>query len=88
MFGPADLCFNAISLLIDIPSKVHEFHEAVDGLFEEVSVALSTFVGSSTTRPLSGRRFADLELLKRKFIRESRSSLPSTLLLSVSFTRL
>lgn len=44
VFGPADLCFNAISVLIDIPSNVSDFHEAVDGLFEEVSVFLSQFV--------------------------------------------
>jgi hypothetical protein len=49
VFGPADLCFNAISILIDIPSNVIEFHEAVDGLFEEVSVFLSQFVGITST---------------------------------------
>ncbi|KAE9369344.1 hypothetical protein N431DRAFT_380216 [Stipitochalara longipes BDJ] len=43
VFGPADLCFNAISMLLDIPSNIHEFHEAVDGMFEEVSIFLSQF---------------------------------------------
>jgi hypothetical protein len=80
VFGPADLCFNAISLLIDIPSKVHEFHEAVDGLFEEVSVALSTFVSFSMAPTFSAGRFADIKLSKRKSTAESRSSLQSTLL--------
>jgi hypothetical protein len=60
VFGPADLCFNAISLLIDIPSKVHEFHEAVDGLFEEVSIALSKFVGYPLNDP---RAFSSRVLL-------------------------
>jgi fungal STAND N-terminal Goodbye domain len=44
VFGPADLCFNAISMLLDIPSNIHEFHEAVDGMFEQVAVFLSQFV--------------------------------------------
>ncbi|KAH8592092.1 hypothetical protein B0O99DRAFT_689874 [Bisporella sp. PMI_857] len=43
VFGPAELCFNAVSLLLDIPSKIHDFHEAVDGLLDEVSVMLSQF---------------------------------------------
>lgn len=43
VFGPADLCFNAISMLLDIPSNIHEFHEVVDGMFEEVSIFLSQF---------------------------------------------
>jgi hypothetical protein len=44
VFGPADLCFNAISMLLDIPSNIHEFHEAVDGMFEQVAIFLSQFV--------------------------------------------
>jgi hypothetical protein len=28
---------------LDIPSKIHEFHEAVDSLLDEVSVILSQF---------------------------------------------
>jgi phosphatidylserine decarboxylase len=31
-------------MLIDIPGDIHEFHEAVDGMFEEVSLFLGQFV--------------------------------------------
>jgi hypothetical protein len=44
IFGPADLCFNALSMLIDIPSTIHDFHQAVDGMLEEVSSYLGQFV--------------------------------------------
>jgi Cdc6-like AAA superfamily ATPase len=43
VFGPADLCFNAVSILLDIPNKIQDFNAAVDGLFDEVSVMLSQF---------------------------------------------
>ena len=43
VFAPASLCFNAVSILLDIPSKLHDFHAVVDGLFEQISVFLSQF---------------------------------------------
>ncbi|KAL3481741.1 hypothetical protein BJX99DRAFT_253268 [Aspergillus californicus] len=42
-FGPAGLCFNAISFLLDIPKKVHELHGDIDAIFEEVGQALAQF---------------------------------------------
>ncbi|KAK4151597.1 hypothetical protein C8A00DRAFT_35745 [Chaetomidium leptoderma] len=43
VFGPADLCFNAISMLLDVPKKVRAFHDAIDAVFEEVAPTLSQF---------------------------------------------
>ena len=43
VFGPADLCFNAISLLLDMPKKIRDFHDAIDAVFEEVAPTLSQF---------------------------------------------
>jgi hypothetical protein len=31
-------------MLIDIPSTIHDFHQAVDGMLEEVSSYLGQFV--------------------------------------------
>ncbi|KAL4935527.1 hypothetical protein BDV06DRAFT_217363 [Aspergillus oleicola] len=42
-FGPAGLCFNALSFLLDIPKKVHEYHGEVTAIFEEVGPVLSQF---------------------------------------------
>lgn len=42
-FPPSSLCFNALSLLLDIPEKIHSFHSAVDGLLEEIGPSLSVF---------------------------------------------
>lgn len=42
-FGPASLCFNAASLLLDIPKQIHDFHELVDSIFEEVTGFLYNF---------------------------------------------
>jgi hypothetical protein len=44
VFGSANLCFSAVSLLLTIPKEVRAFHQAVDGLFEEVSVFICQFV--------------------------------------------
>lgn len=43
VFGPATLCFNAISFLIDVPGKVASVYEGVGNLFEEVSNFLVLF---------------------------------------------
>ena len=43
MYGPAENCFNAASLLLDMPKKVHDFHELVNSIFEKVSVFLGQF---------------------------------------------
>jgi hypothetical protein len=37
-------------LLLDIPAEIHQFHEAVDGLFEDVSVFLVQFVSKLQLR--------------------------------------
>jgi len=41
VFGPADLCFNAISLLLDIPKQIRASHEAVASVFLSVGPVLS-----------------------------------------------
>ncbi|KAL4874879.1 hypothetical protein BJY04DRAFT_224575 [Aspergillus karnatakaensis] len=43
VFSPAGLCFNALSFLLDIPAKVHEFHGEVNAVFDEVGPALAQF---------------------------------------------
>ncbi|KIX97484.1 uncharacterized protein Z520_06936 [Fonsecaea multimorphosa CBS 102226] len=43
VFGPATLCFNAISFLIDVPGKIAEVYEGVGNLFEEISHSLVLF---------------------------------------------
>jgi DNA replication protein DnaC len=43
VFGPASLCFNAASLLLDIPRQVKDFYDLVDSIFEEVSRFLYQF---------------------------------------------
>ena len=37
------MCFNAISLLLDIPQEIRGFHTAVNGLFESIGPTLSQF---------------------------------------------
>ncbi|KAL2811754.1 hypothetical protein BJX63DRAFT_422150 [Aspergillus granulosus] len=43
VFGPAGLCFNALSFLLDIPKKVNEFHGEINAIFAEVGPALAQF---------------------------------------------
>ncbi|KAL4816105.1 hypothetical protein BDW67DRAFT_59319 [Aspergillus spinulosporus] len=43
VFGPAGLCFNALSFLLDIPKTVHEFHGEINAIFAEVGPALAQF---------------------------------------------
>ncbi|KAL2866508.1 uncharacterized protein BJX67DRAFT_129640 [Aspergillus lucknowensis] len=43
VFAPAGLCFNALSFLLDIPKKVHEFHDEINAVFAEVGPALAQF---------------------------------------------
>ncbi|KAI9375186.1 hypothetical protein BJX61DRAFT_192231 [Aspergillus egyptiacus] len=42
-FGPAQLCFNALSFILDIPKKVQEFHGEINAIFAEVGPALAQF---------------------------------------------
>ncbi|KAK5658011.1 hypothetical protein OQA88_2565 [Cercophora sp. LCS_1] len=41
--APADLCFSALSLLLDIPQKIRDFHEMIEEVFLEVLSTLSQF---------------------------------------------
>jgi hypothetical protein len=43
VFGPATLCFNAISFLIDIPKTVASVYEGIESLFTEISHVLGLF---------------------------------------------
>lgn len=43
VFGPANLCFNAMQFLIDIPAKVSKFHEGLALLFEKISTFMKQF---------------------------------------------
>lgn len=37
VFGPATLCFNAVSFLLDVPGKILSIYEGIESLFEEVA---------------------------------------------------
>ena len=43
VFGPANLCFNAMQFLIGIPAKVSKFHEGLTLLFEKISTFMKQF---------------------------------------------
>ncbi|KAL7932962.1 hypothetical protein V8C35DRAFT_305925 [Trichoderma chlorosporum] len=43
VFQPASVCFNAISLLLDVPQSIHEFHDTIDAVFGIVGPTLSQF---------------------------------------------
>ncbi|KAK1244073.1 hypothetical protein MKX08_002211 [Trichoderma sp. CBMAI-0020] len=43
VFQPASMCFNAVSLLLDVPKSVHEFHGTIDAVFSIVGPTLSQF---------------------------------------------
>ena len=43
VFGPANLFFNAMQFLIDIPAKVSKFHEGLALLFEKISTFMKQF---------------------------------------------
>ncbi|KAL8741521.1 MAG: hypothetical protein Q9190_005881 [Brigantiaea leucoxantha] len=43
VFGPANLCFNALSFLINIPTKISGFYDNIVALFEEVSTFMKQF---------------------------------------------
>ncbi|PNP55504.1 hypothetical protein THARTR1_04334 [Trichoderma harzianum] len=43
VFQPAGVCFNAISLLLDVPQSIHEFHGTIDAIFGIVGPTLSQF---------------------------------------------
>jgi hypothetical protein len=43
VFAPAPLCFKALSFLLDIPKKIHDFHGEINAIFEEVGPAMAQF---------------------------------------------
>ncbi|KAL7919138.1 hypothetical protein ACQKWADRAFT_329980 [Trichoderma austrokoningii] len=43
VFQPASACFNAVSLFLDVPKSVHEFHGMIDAVFGIVGPTLSQF---------------------------------------------
>ncbi|KAK4200473.1 hypothetical protein QBC40DRAFT_339823 [Triangularia verruculosa] len=43
VFGAADICFKGISLLLDVPKRIREFHEVIDKIFIEIAPVLSQF---------------------------------------------
>ncbi|KAK4441967.1 hypothetical protein QBC34DRAFT_457327 [Podospora aff. communis PSN243] len=40
---PAELCFSAIALLLDVPQKIRDFHELIEEVFVEILSTLSQF---------------------------------------------
>ena len=43
VFGPANMCFNAMQFLIDIPAKISKFYDDLALLFEEISTFMKQF---------------------------------------------
>lgn len=43
VFGPSETCFNALAVLLDIPVRIHHFHQAVATMFETLGPALSLY---------------------------------------------
>ena len=43
VFGPANICFNAIQFLIDIPVRISKFYEELALLFEEILTCIRYF---------------------------------------------
>ena len=43
VFGPATLCFNAISFLIDVPGRIAAVYEGIGNLFDEMCHTLVLF---------------------------------------------
>jgi hypothetical protein len=43
VFGPADLCFNAVLLLLDVPKIISDFYDATGAVFDKVAPTLSQF---------------------------------------------
>lgn len=43
IFGPAQVCFGALSIFLSIPGKVREFHEFIEVVFIEFEPVLSQF---------------------------------------------
>ncbi|KAK4165325.1 hypothetical protein QBC43DRAFT_315721 [Cladorrhinum sp. PSN259] len=43
VFGPAEMCFSAISILLDVPKKIHEFNEIIDSVFISIAPVLSQY---------------------------------------------
>lgn len=43
VFGPAELCFGAISVLLDIPQKIRDFNDIIDSVFVAIEPVLSQY---------------------------------------------
>ncbi|VBB86586.1 Putative protein of unknown function [Podospora comata] len=43
VFGGADICFKGLSLLLELPKKMKEFHEVVDKIFIRIAPVLQGF---------------------------------------------
>lgn len=43
VFGPANMCFNAMQFLLDIPARVSKFYDDLALLFEEISTFMQQF---------------------------------------------
>ena len=43
VFGPATLCFNAISFLLDVSGKIASVYEGIGRLFDEIAHVLALF---------------------------------------------
>ncbi|KAM7186685.1 hypothetical protein V8F33_011672 [Rhypophila sp. PSN 637] len=43
VFGPAQICFGALSIFLSIPRKVRDFHEFIEQVFIELEPVLSQF---------------------------------------------
>ena len=43
VFGPANMCFNALSFLMDIPAKISSFYDDLAALFGEISTFMKQF---------------------------------------------
>ena len=41
--GPASLCFNALSFLLDIPTRISSFYDDLSALFQELSTLIKQF---------------------------------------------
>lgn len=61
VFGPADMCFNAIDILLSIPREIKKFAEDLQSLFTEVSSYLENF---KVFDRIDQRGMLDIALLK------------------------
>ena len=55
------MCFSALSLLLDIPIKIHEFHEAIDDVFLVVGPTLAKF---KVYQRIEAKQDVDVDLIE------------------------